>query len=214
MSARRERSKSVKLERILAAARAIFDEKGFETATTREIAEKADVGFGTLFLHAGDKGTLLMSLVNADLATLSDDAVSTLAENADLVDKIVAFFRSRYEYWSRDPSLSRAAFREMSARGNGVDLAVGARHSRIEQRLAALIQADNERLPAVKQNDPYAFAALFSAIYLGDVRRWLHTNELNAEAGISHLRVLIALAARGMSNATPRAAATRCVRAR
>lgn len=42
-------------ERILSAAMDIFSEKGFRTATTREIADKADVNEVTIFRHFGSK---------------------------------------------------------------------------------------------------------------------------------------------------------------
>jgi AcrR family transcriptional regulator len=204
-NSRRERSKRDKVERIQAAAREIFRLKGFDAATTREIAEQADVGFGTVFLHAGAKGALLMTLVNADLAELSDDAVKALGPNADIVDQIVAFFRSRYEYWSRNPSLSRAAFREMSARDGASDVTGAARRALTAKRLSELLAEYNLRLPADDQNDTQAFAELFTAIYLGEVRMWLHDDVPNVESGVARLRRLIELAAHGMARSERRA---------
>ena len=55
----RERNRRDKLQRITAAARALFVEKGFDETTTREIARRADVALGTLFLYATDKRDLL-----------------------------------------------------------------------------------------------------------------------------------------------------------
>src|ERR1700687_1389220 len=51
----RERNKQEKLERIQHSARVLFTHKGFEETTTREIARRAGVGAGTLFLYAKDK---------------------------------------------------------------------------------------------------------------------------------------------------------------
>ena len=50
---RRERNKQQKLDRITAAARELFAERGVDEVTTQEIADKADIGAGTLFLYAG-----------------------------------------------------------------------------------------------------------------------------------------------------------------
>src|SRR5215467_13188173 len=73
-SSRRERNKRQKQERILHAARLLFARKGFERATTREIAEAADVGAGTLFLYTGKKEDLLVSTFAEDMRSVIDEA--------------------------------------------------------------------------------------------------------------------------------------------
>jgi AcrR family transcriptional regulator len=50
-------------ERILAAARALFAEKGSRGTTTREVAERADVNEATLFRHFGTKSLLLGAML-------------------------------------------------------------------------------------------------------------------------------------------------------
>jgi AcrR family transcriptional regulator len=63
-------------ERILEAARQLFAENGFEVATTRDIAQKAQIGVGTLFNYFCTK--------EAIVATLAAEAVSdTLCEFAN-----------------------------------------------------------------------------------------------------------------------------------
>ena len=58
----RERNKLEKIQRIKAAATKLFSEKGFDEATTRDIAKRAHVGKGTLFLYAKDKRDLVLLL--------------------------------------------------------------------------------------------------------------------------------------------------------
>lgn len=50
-------------DRIISAAMDIFSEKGFHTATTREIADKADVNEVTIFRHFGSKEGLFEQTV-------------------------------------------------------------------------------------------------------------------------------------------------------
>ena len=87
---RRERNKAAKLERIVAAAAELFAERGVEEVTTQEIAEKADIGTGTLFLYARTKGELLLLVQN----THYDDALQRGRENArqepDRLDAVMA----------------------------------------------------------------------------------------------------------------------------
>ena len=63
----RERQKTERRRRIEAAARAVFREKGYEAATTREIAARAEVSIGTLFAYAADKRDLLAMVYRDEL---------------------------------------------------------------------------------------------------------------------------------------------------
>lgn len=62
---RRERNKQAKLERIVDVARELFAERGVDEVTTQQIADKADIGAGTLFLYVKSKGELLLLVQNA-----------------------------------------------------------------------------------------------------------------------------------------------------
>ena len=65
---RRERNKQAKLDRIVAAAGELFAEYGVDDVTTQQIADKADIGAGTLFLYAKSKGELLLMVQNSSYA--------------------------------------------------------------------------------------------------------------------------------------------------
>ena len=56
---RRERRIAARQEQILEAAAIVFSTKGYERATTREIAEAADVSEGTLYNYFDNKIELL-----------------------------------------------------------------------------------------------------------------------------------------------------------
>ena len=60
----RERNKLDKLRRIKKAARELFIARGFDDTTTREIAARAGVGMGTVFLYADNKRDLLFLTAN------------------------------------------------------------------------------------------------------------------------------------------------------
>lgn len=63
-------------KKILEAARAIFAEKGFSKATAEEIANKAEVGYGTFYLYFTDKRQALHTI----LAEV-DDKLYELGQN-------------------------------------------------------------------------------------------------------------------------------------
>ncbi len=87
---RRERNKQEKLERIMAAAGALFAERGVDDVTTQEIADAADIGTGTLFLYAKTKGELLLLVQNAHYSRALDEGRSAAAAASGAVDGVLA----------------------------------------------------------------------------------------------------------------------------
>ncbi|KRC59121.1 TetR family transcriptional regulator [Agromyces sp. Root81] len=90
---RRERNKQVKLERITAAARELFAEHGVDDVTTQQIAEKADIGAGTLFLYAKTKGELLLLVQNSAYADALEEGRAAAASLPDALDAVMAIVR-------------------------------------------------------------------------------------------------------------------------
>jgi len=89
---RRERNKQAKLERITAAASELFAEHGVDEVTTQQIADKADIGTGTLFLYAKTKGELLLLVQNAQYSGALErgrQAAETIPDMLDAVMSIV-----------------------------------------------------------------------------------------------------------------------------
>jgi Transcriptional regulator len=68
--ARREREKEERRQSILQAAREVFLEKGFFRATMDDVAERAEVSKGTLYLYFESKETLLAHLLLEGLDSL------------------------------------------------------------------------------------------------------------------------------------------------
>lgn len=64
LSGRRERNKEEKRERILAVASELFATHCVDEVTTQQVAQAADIGAGTLFLYAKNKGELLLMVQN------------------------------------------------------------------------------------------------------------------------------------------------------
>ncbi|WP_054033605.1 TetR/AcrR family transcriptional regulator [Desulfatitalea tepidiphila] len=59
---RREREKEQRRNQIIVAARRVFHEKGFTNATIKNIANEAELGFGTLYLYFKNKEELFVAL--------------------------------------------------------------------------------------------------------------------------------------------------------
>ena len=90
---RRERNKQAKLERITAAARELFAEHGVDDVTTHQIAEKADIGTGTLFLYAKTKGELLLLVQNSGYADALQEGKAAAERIPEALDAVMAIIR-------------------------------------------------------------------------------------------------------------------------
>lgn len=90
---RRERNKRDKLERIIAAARELFDAYGVEAVTTQQIADKADIGTGTLFLYAKSKSELFLMVQNSSYAEALEQGRSAAENIPEMVEALIAIIR-------------------------------------------------------------------------------------------------------------------------
>lgn len=90
---RRERNKREKLDRIMAAASELFAQHGVDEVTTQQIADRADIGSGTLFLYARTKGELLLLVQNAAYADALARGEADADAITDTLDAVLAIVR-------------------------------------------------------------------------------------------------------------------------
>lgn len=92
---RRERTKRDKRHRIVSAARELFAEHGVGAVTTQQVADRADVAIGTLYLYVATKAELLIMVQNEKFATAITDGVheAALVPADRPVDGVLALVR-------------------------------------------------------------------------------------------------------------------------
>ena len=110
---RRERNKQLKLERITAAATELFSEHGVDEVTTQQIADKADIGTGTLFLYAKTKGELLLLVQNSIYTDALVRGTAAAADAPDTLDAVMAIIRPVVECNRTQIDNGRTYLREM-----------------------------------------------------------------------------------------------------
>jgi AcrR family transcriptional regulator len=110
---RRERNKQDKLDRITAAASELFAERGVDEVTTQEIADKADIGAGTLFLYAKSKGELLLLVQNSTYADALQRGRSASDGITDTLDAVMAIVRPVVECNRKQVDNGRTYLREI-----------------------------------------------------------------------------------------------------
>ena len=93
---RGERSDAVaNRERILAATRCLFAERGPEAVSMSDIVDAAGVGRGTLYRHFPNKGELCLAVMDEEIAEFQNEVLERLrqmtAVNASAMDKLDEF---------------------------------------------------------------------------------------------------------------------------
>jgi len=104
---RKERERKIREEAILDAAEAIIQENGFEGATMDAIADRAEVGKGTLYLHFKSKNSIYLGICIRGSSLLNDmmkDVLLKEQKGIEMVEELglayLKFIRSHPVYYS------------------------------------------------------------------------------------------------------------------
>ncbi|MHA5022583.1 TetR/AcrR family transcriptional regulator [Streptomyces sp. SD35] len=159
---RRERKKQEKLDRIVAAASELFAEHGVDEVTTQQIADKADIGTGTLFLYAKTKGELLLLVQNAKYAEALERGRADAEAVPGVLDAVLAIVRPIVECNRTQIDNGRTYLREMvfgdpEEPRHGAALAIVAQ---TEEAVAAVLRRDER----VTEGDAATLAHIVSAV--------------------------------------------------
>jgi AcrR family transcriptional regulator len=107
---RRTLAKQQTRAKVLAAARRLFSEEGYEGATIRDIAAAAGMSTGAVFANFTDKSDLFREIMLADMVALGE-AMREAAERAKGVDDaLLKMFSAGYTFYKSQLPLARAAF--------------------------------------------------------------------------------------------------------
>tara|TARA_R110000868_G_scaffold39376_4_gene137133 strand:+ start:54685 stop:55326 length:642 start_codon:yes stop_codon:yes gene_type:complete len=201
----RERNRIDKLQRITEAARTLFVEKGFDETTTREIARRANVALGTLFLYATDKRDLLFLICTDELEDLTDRAFDAVPARDRLIDELIHVFGFYYRYFGEQPGLARYILRELTFFVSGVQ---GQRFQenrrRVISRLVEHLRDAQARGLVREDADPENVGWGMFAIYQAEIREWLLDASPDPEKGLLSLRRALGVATEGCIPVTER----------
>lgn len=96
---RQQRRTKATRERLLAAARSVFAEKGIDLARIDEIAERADVGKGTFYYHFTGKGKLVRVMIEEMMEELVAALKRSCGESAGLTEMLDALVAAHIEFF-------------------------------------------------------------------------------------------------------------------
>lgn len=118
--ARGKQDKEARQRALVDAATLTFAEKGFDAATTREIAERAHCSEGLIHRYFGSKHGLLMALLRDKAANVRDVVEANVAGSDDLGDEIEALL-----LWTLDAMWEQRDFMRVITGRAVVDPEVG-----------------------------------------------------------------------------------------
>ena len=192
---RRERNKQQKLERITAAATELFSEHGVDEVTTQQIADRADVGAGTLFLYAKSKAELLLLVHNVKFADAIERGEAAASGITDRLDALMAIVSpivecNRVQIENGRTYLRELVFGDPEEPHHREGLALSAR---VEAAFIDVLRRD-ERISAA---DAAALARAFSAVMFISITATLYRGLTDEEVvGVIREQVGVMLAHR------------------
>jgi AcrR family transcriptional regulator len=112
-------------ERLLAAARALFVERGYHATRPQDISRAAGLGHGTFYLHFADKQACFMAFVEEARAEIDAAILGKAAKAANLQGLVEAILLAIYDYAERHPGvlvsvLSNEAVIASAGSGNSI----------------------------------------------------------------------------------------------
>jgi AcrR family transcriptional regulator len=196
----REQNKVEKSQRIRAAARELFSKHGYDSATLRQIAKRAHVGLGTVFNYAQDKRDLVFLIFNEELAAVTDLALRVTHPHRSLLDQLVGIYRPHYEYFSRNPALSRILLKELTFYSEGKQAGT---FQEIRERLISGIEnavhmAQQDGRIRTEAN-PRLIARQIFFVSSGAIRWWIASLRPDPHEGLTELRRLLELQINGLN---------------
>ncbi|UEA61162.1 TetR/AcrR family transcriptional regulator [Gordonia otitidis] len=147
---RRARNMRDKQDRIFRAAADLFAERGFESVSTGQVSDRADVAAGTVFRYASTKGELLLMVLNDELRRALDVGAARAESTTDTAGAIYEMVLPLLEYAQANPENGNAYHRELlfggssdHYRAEGLALV-----AELQDRIAARLVADRVDRPA------------------------------------------------------------------
>ena len=182
---RRERNKQAKLERITTAATELFAEHGVDDVTTQQIAERADIGTGTLFLYAKTKGELLLLVQNVQYASALEKGRALAETIPDVLDAVMAIVDpvvhcNRVQIANGRTYLREMVFGDPHEPHHGEALAIA---GQTEEAIAAVLRRDER----IDDADAPTLARIVSSVMFLNMAASLNV-ALSAEAVVEEIR--------------------------
>lgn len=191
---RREQKREATRQEILAAAKELFQKKGFEETSIDDIVLAADLAKGTFYYHFQSKEELLVALQEAVLAKSIESVRDKLAKGHSPLKLLTEFVAEAAHWTEENPEFARAVFRQKTARFTRFEAAGG----KMQAQKDCSKEAGRHAFPALVMDllgqaqkvgeirsdvEPSELAGLVMPVIMHAKARWL----FNAEGSLSSI---------------------------
>jgi AcrR family transcriptional regulator len=185
----RQEQKAATRQALLAAARALIAERGVGGTSARDVAARAGVAVGTVFVHFPTMDALAEALLDEHLERALARAFATLRA-AGVVDELVHVAAALYASYDEEPALARQVIASALFRSGAVgDQRMASFQSWVAERLAAA-SARGEIAPLPTAPAFVAFFSLYFGLLVAGLRGQADREEQRAQLRWSLTRLL------------------------
>jgi AcrR family transcriptional regulator len=202
-------AKKASQDKIVMAARRLFTEHGYDTATLRQIAKAAGLGLATLFNHIQDKRDLIYLIFDEEVTLVAERSEAAVRPWQTFVEKILTISSFYFQMFSVEPVLSRILLSEVLQQSPGPHLE---RHLLIRGRLidkfeslAKQAQASGELKPEL---DARVIARSIQFAFTGASRWWIMEPVTDWRSGQRYFEEIVGLLADGFNQPSGKQTAT------
>lgn len=159
------RTKPDKRSRILQAAVKVFAEKGFYNARVAEIAKRAGVADGTIYLYFKNKHELLILIFEEEMEKFIAQIQREIDAEADAVSKLRRFVRTHLSFVRKNPKLAQVFQLELRQSNKFIKEYTGSKLKEYLNIISNLVEAGQAAGSIRKDIHPGLFKrALFGAL--------------------------------------------------
>ena len=167
----RDDQKLATREKVLEAARDLFNETGYEETTIRAIAERAGVSVGSVFTTFASKAEVLSHVMEKRLGELyaEFDRVTPYLRGST-ADRLCSIFAIHYEFETRRVKLFLAHIAASYSPSNEPGVTPYGRNERLTQMLRAVVEDGIARGDVRPDIDPRLVVDVLKAAYAWNYR--------------------------------------------
>lgn len=168
---RRALAKQRTRERVLAAARRLFSERGYEGATIRDIAQAAGMSTGAVFASFADKSELFEEILTADYEVIYAQ-MTQASRTAKTVDEaLLGLFGVAYSFHVEQLPLLRASIAVSWTRSEAAERRARTDLKHIFRLIADALQRGVDEGQLKKDIDAKLLAEITWDVYVANYRR-------------------------------------------